>query len=110
MTAQSIDELLRDELQQIARLQARGLSRYEALCRLDLEVSRDPGDHSDGAAFTRRAGPLRRAVGEREPVEESRRRTPGEGGDGEMLDPTWTPERGRSHVARLAELADGIQP
>lgn len=51
MSTQSVDDLIRDELQAIARLQARGLSRYEALRNLDLEVDRDLGDQLQAAAF-----------------------------------------------------------
>lgn len=37
MNAPSVDGRIRDELEEIARLQARGLSRYDALHRYELE-------------------------------------------------------------------------
>lgn len=107
MSAQSVDDLLRDELLEIARLQTRGLSRYEALRRLGLEVDRDLGNHIPWDALRSAPGPDSVGRGARENRSRSLRQKQGKGADGEMLDPSWTPERGRSHVAALAGLAEG---
>lgn len=69
----------------------------------------DDGDNADDAAVALDGWirPIERD-GEGKPGAESLRRAQG-GRDGEMLDPSWTPERGRSHVAALLESADGRQ-
>lgn len=71
----------------------------------------DDGNSGDDAAvmLDRWIRPMEWGGDEGKSGEESLRGTRGEEGDGEMLDPSWTPERGRSHVAALLESADGRQ-